>query len=199
MKLYYTPGACSLAAHIVIEELGLPCEYEKVDLKTHKTEFGADYYNVNPKGYVPFLALEDRQSVSENIALLPFLGDTKPEIGLVPEPRSIERTHMMEWLGYTSTEIHKSFAPFFGGGSEEDKKKAREKLEKRLQFIEERLTGDYLMGPAFTVADSYLFVMLTWLKPTGIDLAEYPKLAAYKDRIAKRDAVQRAMKMEGLR
>jgi glutathione S-transferase len=198
MKLYYAPGACSLAAHIVIEELGLPAEYEKVDLKTHRTESGADFNNVNPKGYVPFLALGDRQSVSENIALLPFLADERPEAKLAPVSGTMERTHMSEWLGYTSTEIHKGFGPFFGGGTDEQKAKARERLEKRFSFIEERLKGDYLLGPNFTVADAYLFVMLTWLPKTGIDLGKFPKLSAYKERIAHRDAVKRAMRMEGL-
>jgi len=198
MKLYYAPGACSLAAHIVIEELGLPVEYEKVDLKSHRTEFGADFYAVNPKGYVPFLAHSDHQSVSENVALLPFLADEKPASGLAPQSGSMERTKMFEWLAYTSTEIHKSFGPFFGGGSEEQKAKARERLEMRLAFVESQLKGGYLLGSAFMVPDAYLFVMLTWLPNAGIDLSRYPRLAAFKDRIAKRDAVQRAMQMEGL-
>ncbi len=197
MKLYYTPGACSLAAHIVAEEEELGLDYEKVDLKSHRTETGRDFYLINPKGYVPTLELDDRTVLTENVAILPFLADRRPDLGLAPPPDSMDRVRLLEWLGFITTELHKSFGPLFhksAGASE-----AKNKIEKRLSLIDGKLAGvDYLMLGRFTVADAYLFVMLTWCGKFGIELQHFAELDAYHDRILARSAVQKAMGDEGL-
>ncbi|MBV9418890.1 MAG: glutathione transferase GstA [Alphaproteobacteria bacterium] len=198
MKLYYSPGACSLASHIVAEELGLKLDYEKVDLKEHKTEHGADYYAINPKGAVPAIALDENRLLTENVAILTYLGDQKPEAELVPRPGSFDRTRLLEWLGFLSSEIHKAYAPLFHG-SEEEKTKARQTLDKHFGYVDKKLTGrPFLNGESLSVADAYLFVMLTWAGKTGVDLSKYRNLPTFRDRISKRPAVRRAMQMEEL-
>lgn len=199
MKLYYSPGACSLASHIVAEELGLALDYEAVDLKTHRTAGGADFTAINPKGYVPALLLDDGALLTENVALLPYLGELKPQAGLVPPCGTPARARLNEWLGYITGEIHKSFAPLFHGEDEAHKGKARETLSKRFAFADAALTGDFLLGESFCVADAYLFVMLTWTDKTGVDVSPFRHLAAFRARVAQRPAVKRAMAMEGLR
>jgi glutathione S-transferase len=199
MKLYYSPGACSLAAHIVAEEEDLGLELEQVDLKAHKTESGADYYEINPKGYVPALKLDDGKLLTENVAILQYLGDREPEDGLTPPPDSNDRYQLQEWLGYITGELHKSFAPLFKGGDDEAKIEAKENISKRLKFADDKLAlHPYLMGAAFSVADAYLFVMLTWCDDVGIDTEKFAHLAKFKDAVAKRDGVKRAMRAEGL-
>ena len=201
MKLYYSPGACSLAAHIVAEEEGLDIELESVDLKAHKTERGADYFAINPKGYVPALKLDDGKLLTENVAILQYLGDREPEDGLVPPPDSSDRYRLQEWLGYITGELHKSFAPLFKGGDADAKARAKENITKRLKFVDEKLaTHPYLMGAAFSVADAYLFVMLTWCDEdeVGIDIAGFKQLSRFKDTVAQREGVRKAMKAEGL-
>ena len=198
MKLYYSPGACSLAPHIVAEEAGLDIEFEKVNLKDHKTETGEDYNAVNPKGYVPALLLEDGSLLTENLAVLTFLGDRKPELGLTRAAFSIERYRLLEWLAFISTELHKSFAPLFQGGSDEVKTQAREKILKRLGYVEKQMVGPLLTGDKFSVADAYLFVILTWCDRQKIDLSALSNVSAYKARVAARPKVQAAMKAEGL-
>ena len=191
MKLYYAPGACSLASHIVGCEGGLALDLEKVDLKTHRTEGGEDYRALNPKGYVPALRLDDGALLTENVALLPFLGD---KCGLMPD--GMARYRALEWLGYISSELHKSFAPLFGGAADAAKAEAKKDIQSRLALIEQKLEGDYLMG-AFSVPDAYLYVILRWCAKTEIALPG-PRLAAFKARMEGRPGVQKALKEEGL-
>ncbi len=193
MKLYYAPGACSLADHIALHHAGLTFEHEKVDLKTKTTESGADYTGVNPKGYVPALTLDSGETLSENIAILDWIahqdGALKPE-------GAMGHTHLLEALAYISTEIHKSFKPFFQGGSDQDKTKAGELIVKRMRYLADTMKGDYLLGDQPSVADFYLFVMLLWAQKNGVEAPE--PLPAYRDRIMALPATQTAMKHEGL-
>ena len=193
MKLYYAPGACSLASHIVAVEGGLALELENVDLKTHRTESGQDYKAINPKGYVPGLQLEDGALLTENVALLSFLGD---KTGLTPA-EGMARYRPLEWLGYISSELHKSFVPLFGGDSDAAKAEARKDIQSRLALIEDRLDDDYLMGGAFSAPDAYLYVMLRWCAKMGIELPG-PRLTAFKNRMEARAGVAKALKEEGL-
>lgn len=193
MKLYYSPGACSLAGHIVAAEGGLPLDLEKVDLKNHTTETGADYYKINPKGYVPALGLDDGSLLTENVAILPFLGD---EAGLMPKT-GMARYHALEWVGFINSELHKSFAPLFHGKSEEAAG-ARKKIRARLELVEGKLTGDYLAETGFSAPDAYLFAILRWCEKMGVDLTGLPRLSAFKRRMESRDGVRQALKEEGL-
>jgi glutathione S-transferase len=194
MKLYYSPGACSLAAHIVAIEGGLDVALEKVDLKTHRTESGVNFMTINAKDYVPALELEDGALLTENTAILPYLGD---RTGLMPA-EGLARYRVLEWLGYITSELHKAFTPLFHGGSEHEKTEAREQILLRLGFIEDALTGDWLMGDQFSVADPYLFVILRWSRTLHLDLSSMPHLLAFKARMETRPAVQKALAEEGL-
>ncbi len=193
MKLYYAPGACSLADHIALHEAGLKFDHIKVDLKTKKTESGDDYTAINPKGYVPALTLDGDQTITENIAILDWTAHQAP--ALKPDG-PLGHTRLLETLAYISTEVHKSFAPFFGGGSDEDKQKAGDKIGKRLGLLADHLDGDYLFGPQVSVADAYLFVMLLWAGKNDLPLPD--RLTAFRDRMTARDAVKTAMSHEGL-
>ena len=193
MKLFYAPGACSLASHIVASEGGISLDLEKVDLREHRTETGSDFYGINPKGYVPALQLEDGSILTENVALLMYLGD---KAGLTHQ--GIERYRLLEWLGYITSEIHKSFSPLFQGASDDIVEAAKAKILKRLAFVEERFTGDYLMGYGFCPADAYLYVMLRWCEKMSISTAILPKLTAFKARLVKRSGVSAALAAEGL-
>lgn len=195
MKLFYSAGACSLAAHIVELEGGLDLKLEKVDLKAHRTESGADFFAINPKGYVPAVELDDGSLLTENTAILPFLGD---RAGLMPSD-GIARYRALEWIGYIATELHKGFVPLFHGGSEKEKTEAKEDILKRLSFIEDSLSGDGLMGDSFSAPDAYLFVILRWAKSMHLDLSTMPRLLAFKARMEARPAVQKALAAEGLR
>ncbi|MGH6889326.1 MAG: glutathione transferase GstA [Rhizomicrobium sp.] len=199
MKLYYSPGACSLSPHIVALEAQIPLALEKVDLKTHRTERGEDYYSVNPKGYVPALKLDDGATLTEGPAIVQYLADQKPASGLAPANGSFARYKLQEWLTFINGEIHKAFVPLFAGGSEETKNAAREKIGKRFAHVEKEL-GDkpYLTGESFTVADAYLYVMLFWAHRQRLDLEPYPKLAAWYERASARPGVRDALKAEGL-
>jgi glutathione S-transferase len=192
MKLYYSPGACSLAAHIVEIEGGLNLALEKVDIQAHKTADGADFFAVNPKGYVPAVLLDDGTLLTENTAILPFLGD---KAGLMPS-EGIARYRALEWIGYIATELHKAFTPLFHGGSETEKAEAKEEILKRLQFIEERISGNWLMGERFMAPDAYLYVILRWAQKMHIDLSGLPRLLAYRARVEARPSVQQAMAAE---
>lgn len=193
MKLYFSPGACSLADHIALHEAQLPFEHEKVDLKARKTEGGADYATINPKGYVPALTLDSGETITENVAILDWIAHQNTAL----RPSGpMGHTHLLQALAFVSTEIHKSFKPFFAGASDEDKKKAGELIGKRMNYLADRLQGDYLFGDAVSVADAYLFVMLLWAKKNGLEVPA--KLAALRDRMMERPAVQKAMKHEGL-
>lgn len=193
MKLYYSPGACSLADHIALHEAGLAFEHERVDLKTKRTEHGADFATVNLKDYVPALTLDSGETLTENVALLDWIADQSAT--LKPEG-PLGRTRQLELLGYISTEIHKSFGPLFKGGSDEQQAQAKQTVAAKLAFVAEQLDGDYLLGGRPSVADFYLFVMLLWAG--RMDIAVPARLSAYRDRLMARDAVQTAMKHEGL-
>ena len=199
MKLYYAPGACSLAAHIVADEADLRLQLEKVDLKSHRTENGQDYYKVNPKGYVPTIQLDDGSTLTENVAVLNYLADHTGHKLITPVPGSMEHYRLEEWLGFITTELHKSFGPFFQGGSVEERRKAKEKIRIRFAHVDERLKGKpFLMGERMTVADAYLFVMLTWAKKNNFNLSRFSNLSAFFARMSRRASVQRALKEEGL-
>ncbi len=199
MKLYYTPGACSQAPHIALHELDLPFEAVKVDLATHKLPDGSDYYAVNPKGYVPFLVLDDGTTISEAHVILQYIADQKPG-SLAPKFGSIERWKLMESLGFVATEIHKGFGPLW---SPETPAEVRERTVKalgnRFTLVSEILEKQpFLTGKDFTIADAYLFVVLNWTNVHKIDLSPWPTLKDYQARVAARPAVQAALRDEGL-
>ncbi len=201
MKLYYTPGACSLAPHIAAVEAKVPLDLVKVDLATHKTEKGEDFYQINPRGYVPALQFDDGEVMTEAQVLLQAIADMKPEAGLMPKVGTRERLRTQALLAYVSTELHKGFGPLWGAKAFGDQGVAAAKtnLAKRFKELNERLgKQDYLGGSSFTAADAYAFTILNWTKMHRIDLDEYPNLVAYQRRVAERPAVKQAMKEEGL-
>lgn len=193
MKLYYAPGACSLASRISLHEAGIPAEFERVDIRTKVTEHGEDYAAINPKGYVPMLVLDDGQSVTENIALLAMLAERDPQLG--PDG-PMGRTRLLEMLSFLSSELHIAFKPFYHSGSDADKAAARAAVAKRLALIAGQIGGGYLLGPHFTVADAYLFVMLRWAKAFDVPLPA--GMSDYFERIAEREAVRQALAEEEL-
>lgn len=200
MKLYYSPGACSLSPHIVLRELGHDFELEKVDVRAKLTESGGDFRAINPKGYVPALQLEGGEVLTEGVAIVQHLADAAGARELAPEPGTLARTRLMEHLNFISAELHKSFGPLFQSSSEEAKEAARTKVGSRLDLLEDVFADgrDFLMGSGFSVADAYLFTIANWARPTGIDLAKWPRLAAFVERAAQRPAVQAAMAAEGM-
>lgn len=200
MKLYYSPGACSLSPHIVLREAGLNFELEKVDLRTKKTESGKDFTTINPKGYVPTLQLDDGSILTEGPAIIQYLADKAPQARLAPANGTLERYRLQELLNFISTELHKGFSPLFNPAyPEEVKKMVRDNLGKRFDGLRTTLEkGPYLTGEQFTVADAYLFTVLGWGQWTGVDLAQWPVLKAYHARVAERPHVQAALKAEGL-
>ncbi|AVO41117.1 glutathione transferase GstA [Simplicispira suum] len=200
MKLYYSPGACSMSPHIVLHEAGLAHEAIAAPTKTHKLADGTDYYTINPLGYVPFLVLDDGRTLREGPAIVQYLADQAPDKKLAPPAGGFERYQLQEWLTFIGTELHKSFGPFFGGpANDEYKASVKERLMSRLAFVDQQLAGkDYLMGAQFTVADAYLFTVSGWAKPVGFDLSHLKNLMAYRDRVGARPAVIATMKAEGL-
>lgn len=200
MKLYYTPGACSLSPHIVAHELGEQLQLEKVDGKAKKTASGADYWAINPKGYVPALELDDGQILTEGPTIVQYLADRRPEAGLVPAAGSIERYRVQELLGYINSEIHKTYSPLFAPSvTPETRSEKHAYLKKRYALLEKQLAGrDYLFGDRFSIADAYLFTVTNWAKHLQVDLSEFPNLLAFQQRVAARPAVQAALKAEGL-
>ena len=202
MKLYFSPGACSLSPHIVLREIGLDPQLEQVDLKSKKTKAGADFLAVNPKGQVPTLVLDDGQTLTEGPAIVQYLADKKPEAKLAPANGTIERTRLQEWLNFVSTELHKGFSPLFNPAvPDEYKKMAKDALAQRFKMLDEHLgkNGPFLTGANFTVADAYCWVVVGWSRYQNIDLAPYENLGAYLAKIAERPAVQAALKAEGLK
>jgi len=193
MKLYYAPGACSLADHIALHEAGLSFEHEKVDLKTKRTEGGVDFSTINPKGYVPALTLDSGETLSENIAILDWIAHQDSK--LAPSG-PMAHTHLLQALAFISTEIHKSFKPFFAGAGDSDKAKAGEMIGKRMGYLADTMQGDYLFGSSVSVADFYLFVMLLWAKKFGVEPPA--PLVAFRERMMTLPSVQKAMKHEGL-
>ncbi len=200
MKLYYSAGACSLSPHIVLEEAGLSYEAISAPTKTKLLPDGSDFRLVNPLGYVPYLVLDDGRGLAEGPAIVQYLADQVPDKKLAPPNGSWERTQLQSLLNYISTEVHKGFSPLFAPGMPEEAKAiAKERLAGRLKWIDGQLAGkQYLMGDQFSVADAYLFTVTNWAKPTGVDLSGYPNLLAFRERVAARPAVQKAMKAEGL-
>ena len=200
MKLYLTPGVCSLSPHIVLEELGVAHETEVVNLRTKVTASGANFLAINPKGYVPALALPGGDVLTEGPAIVQYLADLKPELKLAPPNGSLARYQLQSWLTFIGTELHKNFSPFFNpAATDEMKAMARANIERRLGYVNEQLEGrQHLMGDAFTVADAYLFTVLGWARIIKLDLAPWPNVAAYQARVGARPAVQRALKAEGL-
>lgn len=200
MKLYYSPGACSLSPHIVSCELGFDLQMIKVDLATHTIEDGRDYHSVNPKGYVPALELDNGEILTEGVAIIQYLADQKPEKNLVPKWGTFERYRLQEWLTFISSELHKNFSPLWNKNlAEEVRKSTIEKLNKRFEYLEEKLSGQqFLMGGAFSVADAYCFTILRWSNVLNVDISAYANVMAYVERIAARPAVQEAMRAEGL-
>ncbi|OWQ85101.1 glutathione transferase GstA [Roseateles aquatilis] len=200
MKLYYSPGACSLSPHIVLREAGLAFEPVLASTKTHKLQDGTDYYGINPKGYVPLLELDDGQRLSEGPAIVQFIADKAPEKKLAPANGTMERYRLQEWLNFITSELHKGFTPLFNPAMPEDAKTlARNKLHERFKWLDGQLDGkQYLMGDQFTVPDAYLFTVTNWGAHVGVDVSGYPNLVAYRGRVAARPAVQEAMKAEGL-
>jgi glutathione S-transferase len=201
MKLYYTPGVCSLAPHIVLEEAGVAYTLVEIDFRTKTVAGGGDFRSVNPLGYVPALALEDGTVLTEGPAIVQFIADRVPEKGLAPPNGTLERAKLQSWLNFVSTEIHKGFSPLFNAALGEDAKAVfRQRLLGRLAYVEEHLARHaFLSGEAFSVADAYLFTCLRWTVPTKIDLAPFPAIRAYMERVKERPAVRAAMRAEGLR
>jgi glutathione S-transferase len=199
MKLYYTPGACSQAPHIALQELGLPFEAVKVDLVKHKLEDGSDYRAVNPKGYVPLLVLDDGTSITEANVILQYIADRKPG-QLAPVFGTKERWKLMEWLAFIATEVHKGFGPLWNPQTPADvRERTIQALGNRFSLIAETLSKQpFLTGNEFTIADAYLFVILNWSGMHKVDLSSWPALQQFQARVAARPAVQATLKAEGL-
>lgn len=199
MKLYYSPGACSLSPHIVLNEAGFQFTAEKVDLKTGKYA-GGEFSKVNPKGYVPTLQLDNGEVLTEGSAIVQYLADKKPEAKLIPAVGTLERFRCVEWLAYIATELHKGFGPLFNPtSSEAEKAAARERLVKRVGYLDSQLTGkDYLLGSQFSVADAYAFTILSWSDFLGFDLTPFSNVKTFLERVKKRPKVQQTLKEEGL-
>jgi glutathione S-transferase len=198
MKLYYSPGACSLSPHIVLRELDLPADLVRVDLATKAIEGGGDFTKVNPKGYVPALQLDDGRVLTEGAAIVQILADMKPELKLAPANGTFDRSRLQQWLNFVSTEVHKNFSPLFNAALPDSVKQIyKDKLALRFGEIASDL-GDqaYLMGAQFTVADAYLYTVLRWSRAFHIDLKQWPKLGDYFDRVGARPAVKAAVEAE---
>jgi glutathione S-transferase len=200
MKLYYSPGACSLSPHIVLRESGLPFTPVMASTKTHKLADGTDYYTINPKGYVPLLELDDGQRLAEGPAIVQYIADKVPEKKLVAPWGTMERYRQIEWLTFIGTELHKAFSPLFMPNMPEEAKAiSRERILSRLTWVDQQLEGkQFLMGDSFCVADAYLFTVTNWSKFVNLDISALKNLGAFLGRVAARPAVQEALKAEGL-
>ena len=199
MKLYYSPGACSLSPHIALREAGLAFEPVLASTKTHKLQDGTDYYSINPLGYVPLLELDDGTRLREGPAIVQYIADQVPAKNLAPASGTLPRYRLQEWLTFIGTEIHKSFSPLFWPAMpDEGKKLYRDRLMSRFKWVDRELAGkDYLMGDHFTVADGYLYVVTRWTVPMNIDISALANLTAHQQRVGARPAVQEALKFEG--
>jgi glutathione S-transferase len=200
MKLYYSPGACSLSPHIVMREAGIPVQLVKVDGQTKKTEDGTDFRTINSKGYVPTLELPDGQRLTEGAVIVQYLADQVPARGLAPANGTIERYRLQEWLNFISTELHKQFSPLFDPACESTVRARQiEKIGGRFDWVSKQLGArDCLMGSTFTAADAYFYTVLVWTRQVGIDLVKWPVLTAYKARVEQRPQVREALQAEGL-
>ncbi len=200
MKLYYSPGACSLSPHIVLHEAGLPFETVLASTKTHKLPDGTDYYSINPRGYVPLLEFDDGQRLTEGPVIVQWIADQVPQKRLAPSAGTMPRYRVMEWLNFVSAELHKQFSPLFNPAYPEEAKAInREKLLGRYAWVDEQLAGrQYLMGDEYSVADAYLYTVTRWTVPMKLDISSRANLAAFMARVGQRPAVQRALAAEGL-
>ncbi len=200
MKLYYGRGACSLASHIVLREVGAAFELIKVDTKTKLTEAGADFRTINPNGYVPVLELDSGERLAEGVVVLQYIADQHPAANLAPPAGTMARYRLLEWLTFVSSEVHKGYSPLFNPATPEEYRTiARERLGGRLGYVDGKLAGrSYLLGDTFSIADAYLFVCVNWSQATKVDLSAFANLQAFQSRVAARPATQAAMQAEGL-
>lgn len=200
MKLYFSPGSCSMAEHIALREAGLSFEVVRVDLRTGLCN-GEPFKNLNPKGYVPALQLDDGQWLTEGVALLSFIADQAPQAGLLPENGSWARYKALEWLTFISTELHKGFSPLWSPSSGiADKEAAWDRLSQRLTFVDEQLKrNDFILGRQFSVADAYLFTVLNWAGMLKRSLEQWPAICAYMQKVRQRPAVAAVLQAEGLK
>lgn len=200
MKLYFSPGSCSLSPHIVLREAGYNFDLEQVNNQEKKTKSGMDYWGINAKGQVPVLELDNGERITEGPVIVQYLADQRPAAGLAPANGSMERVRVQEWLNFISSEIYKTYGPLFRPTTPEAFKDiSRENLGKRFDWLDKQLAGKhYLTGDKFTIADAYLFAVLRWSPRVNVDLGKWPNLTAYVDRVTLRPKVQEAMKAEGL-
>ena len=200
MKLFYMPGACSLAAHIVANEAGIQLELIRVDGASKKTETEQNYLATNPNGYVPALVLDDGETLTEASVIVQYLADRKPAAGLIPACGEMARYRVQQWLNFIATELHKSFSPLFRPTTPEETRAAcKAQLAKRIQFVDSRLEGHpYLTGESFSVADAYLWTVLGWAKHVGVDLSAFANVQRFLGLVAGRPAVQKSLREEGL-
>jgi glutathione S-transferase len=202
MRLYFEPGACSLAARIVLNELALPFEAVKVDTASARTEASHDYWAINPKGRVPALALDSGEVITEGPAILQYLADQRPGLKLAPAAGSLARVRLQEWLNFIASELHTAYNPFFSGRKPEleEKQRVELNLERRVGDVERELSDGraFALGDQFSVADAYLFVVLGWSRHIGLDLARWPRVVALLARVSERPAVKSALRAEGL-
>jgi glutathione S-transferase len=200
MKLYYSPGACSLSPHIALHEAGIAFEPVMASTKSHKLQDGTDYYGINPLGYVPMLELDDGTRLREGPAIVQYIADLAPTKNLAPAAGTLQRYRLQEWLTFIGTELHKGYSPLFNPAMPEEAKTIfKDKLKSRYQWLDGQLADkQYLMGEHFSVADGYMFTVTNWAKPTGVDISDFPHLQAWHARVGARPAVQNAMKAEGL-
>ncbi|MGO4393544.1 glutathione transferase GstA [Variovorax sp. M-6] len=200
MKLYYSPGACSLSPHIALREAGLAFEPVLASTKSHKLQDGTDYYGINPLGYVPMLELDDGTRLREGPAIVQYIADLAPTKNLAPANGTMQRYRLQEWLTFVGTEMHKGFSPLFNPNMPEEAKTiSKTKLLSRYEWLDGQLADkDFLMGEHFSVADGYLFTVTNWTKPTGLDISKFANVNAWHTRVAARPAVQEALKAEGL-
>jgi glutathione S-transferase len=200
MKLYFSPGACSLSPHIALKEAGIAFDLVPANMKTHTLADGTDFYGINAKGYVPLLELDDGQRLSEGAAIVQYIADQAPSSNLAPANGTMARYRLQEWLNFITSEIHKGFSPLFNPAMpDEAKALSKAKLADRFKWLDGKLAGQqYLMGDTFSVADAYLFTTANWSKHVGLDISGLTNLAAFLGRVAARPAVQAAMRAEGL-
>jgi len=200
MKLYFSPGACSMASHIALREAGVAFDLVKVDLRTKKTADGEDFGQINTKGYVPALQFDSGEVLTEGPAVLQYIADLKPQSKLAPPAGTMERYRLQEWLGFINSEIHKGFSTLFDPTlSEEVKTAARNRLSTRYAWVEQALgSKPFLLGESFSVADAYLFTVSRWAKMHGIDISQWPTLQGWVDRIAARQSVKDTLAAEGI-
>jgi glutathione S-transferase len=200
MKLYYSPGSCSLSVHIALHEAGLAFESVLASTKTKKLPDGSDYLLINPKGQVPLLELDSGERISEGVVIVQYIADQVPAKHLAPAWGTLERYRLMEWLNFITTEVHKGFSPLFMPGMpEEAKTLTRQRLRSKFEWLNQQLADKtWLMGDTFTVADGYLFTTASWARHVQLDLSDLAHLQAYLTRVGARPAVQAAMRSEGL-